>query len=55
MIYDVKNYSDVKTEATTVENDMLLSSDSASIIFQMFSKNIYSNPIGSVVREITSN
>jgi hypothetical protein len=40
---------------TTVEEDMTLSSDSTGLIFQIFSKNIYSNPIGSVVREITSN
>ena len=37
------------------EKKMHFSEDSQSIIFQMFSKNIYSNPIGSVVREITSN
>ena len=55
MKIDLKNYSDVNVETTTEEKELTLSKDSASIIFQMFSKNIYSNPIGSVVREITSN
>ena len=32
-----------------------MSEDSQAIVFQMFAKNIYSNPIGSIVREITSN
>ena len=55
MKYDVKNYSDTDVLTTTEENDITLDKDSASLIFQMFSKNIYSNPIGSIVREITSN
>lgn len=55
MKYDVNQYSDVEVLSTTVDKDMTLSSDSTSLIFQMFSKNIYSNPIGSIVREITSN
>ena len=55
MKYGVNNYSDVETLTTTEEREITLSSDCQSIIFQMFSKNIYSNPIGSVVREITSN
>ena len=32
-----------------------MSKDAQEMIFTMFTKNIYSNPIGSVVREITSN
>ena len=55
MKYDVNQYSDVEVLSTTVDKDMTLSADSTSLIFQMFSKNIYSNPIGSIVREITSN
>jgi len=45
----------VDATATTQQDDIRLSEDAKSIIFEMFSKNIYSNPIGSVVREITSN
>jgi hypothetical protein len=55
MKYNVDNYSDVVVESTTQEKDFRISKDSQSIFFQMFSKNIYSNPIGSIVREITSN
>jgi len=55
MKLNVNSYSDVETQTTTVEKNITLAKDSATIIFQMFSKNIYTNPIGSVVREITSN
>ena len=55
MKYNISSYSEAEVIATTQEKDITLSKDSQSIIFQMFSKNIYSNPIGSVVREITSN
>ena len=55
MKYDVNQVSNVEIEMTTVEEDMVLSADSTGIIFQMFSKNIYSNAIGSIVRELTSN
>ena len=55
MKYDINSYSNIEIETTTVEEDMELSADSTGIIFQMFSKNIYSNAIGSVVRELTSN
>ena len=55
MKYDVNKFSDVEVETTTLEEDMELSADSTAIIFQMFSKNIYSNAIGSIVRELTSN
>jgi len=34
---------------------MGMSEDAQAIVFQMFTKNIYSNPIGTIVREITSN
>jgi hypothetical protein len=55
MKYDVNNYSEIETQTTIEEKNITLAEDSQSLIFQMFSKNIYSNPIGSVVREITSN
>jgi len=55
MKFNLDNYSEADVLTTTEEQELTLSKDSASIIFQMFSKNIYSNPIGSVVREITSN
>jgi hypothetical protein len=55
MKYDVSQVSNVEIETTTLEEDMVLSADSTGIIFQMFSKNIYSNAIGSIVRELTSN
>jgi hypothetical protein len=34
---------------------MRLSEDASSMVFQLFTKSVYSNPIGTVVREITSN
>jgi virulence-associated protein VapD len=37
------------------ERKMRLSANAESVIFQMFTNNIYSNPIGTIVREITSN
>ena len=55
MKIDLNSYSDVDVVVTTEDKEMTLSKDSTSIIFQIFSKNIYSNPIGSIVREITSN
>lgn len=47
--------SEKKAESTTTVKTMRLSKNSESAIFQIFTKNIYSNPIGTVVREITSN
>lgn len=55
MKYDVNQTTDIDLQTTTLEEDMVLSADSTGIIFQMFSKNIYSNAIGSIVRELTSN
>ena len=42
---------------STVENTrkMRLSEHASSMVFQMFTRNVYSNPIGSIVREIASN
>jgi len=42
-------------ESTTTTKKMKLSNHASQMVFQMFTKNVYSNPIGTVVREITSN
>jgi len=44
-----------KTQITSSTNKMRFADGAESIIFKMFTENIYSNPIGAVVREITSN
>lgn len=50
-------YSKEQVEVMGVEKsqEFGFSKDAQEMIFTMFTKNIYSNPIGSVVREITSN
>lgn len=45
----------VEVESTVEEQSITVSNDSARFFFQIFIKNFYSNPIGSIVREITSN
>ena len=55
MKYNAANYSDSDVMTTTEEKNLTLSKDSTNMIFKMFSSVIYSNPIGSLVREITSN
>lgn len=45
----------VETLGVTKSQNFGFSKDAEEMIFTMFTKNIYSNPIGSVVREITSN
>lgn len=56
MKIDLKVLSKHQAQSTgTGINKMRLSDDAQGIIFQMFTDNIYSNPIGTVVREITSN
>jgi len=42
-------------ESTTTTKKMRLSENASSMVFQLFTKNVYSNPIGTVVREIVSN
>ena len=42
-------------ESTTTARKMGMSKNAQSMVFQLFTKNVYSNPIGTVVREITSN
>lgn len=44
-----------QAEATTGTKKMRLSKHANSMVFKLFTSNIYSNPIGTVVREITSN
>jgi len=50
-------YNDQEVEIAGVEKTQAFgfSKDAEEMIFSMFTKNIYSNPIGSIVREITSN
>lgn len=44
-----------QVESTTERKKMKLSANASQMVFKMFTKNVYSNPIGTVVREITSN
>lgn len=55
MITNLNVLSDKKIDSTTDTIKMRLNENAATMVFQMFTKNIYSNPIGTVVREITSN
>ena len=56
MQINLKQLSDKQIESSGGrEVKMRLSENASSMVFQMFTKNIYSNPIGTVVREITSN
>jgi hypothetical protein len=55
MEINLKELSTQETESTSTAKKMRLSDNATSMVFQIFSKNIYSNPIGSIVREITSN
>ena len=49
-------FSEQKVEGTDVEKtSMSLSEHASAMVFKMFTSNIYSNPIGTIVREITSN
>jgi len=55
MIID-QNLSEVEVISTVEEaKAMTVSADASKLFFKMFIKNTYSNPIGSIVREITSN
>ena len=55
MEINLKTLSEQAVESTTGSKKMRLSENAASMVFQLFTKNVYSNPIGTVVREITSN
>jgi hypothetical protein len=55
MEINLRQLSTQETTATSEVKKMKLDEDSASMVFQIFTKMIYSNPIGSIVREIASN
>jgi len=55
MEINLKQLGTQAVEASTGTKKMRLSENAQSMVFQLFTKNIYSNPIGTVVREITSN
>ena len=55
MEINLKKLGEQAIESTTTTKKMRLSEDAQSMVFQLFTKNVYSNPIGTVVREITSN
>lgn len=55
MKINLKELSTQAVESTTTERKMGMSENAQSMVFQLFTKNVYSNPIGTIVREITSN
>jgi hypothetical protein len=55
MEVNLNKLGEQEIESTNTAKRMRLSEGHESIVFQMFTKLIYSNPIGTVVREITSN
>lgn len=55
MILNLSSMNQQAIESTTSGKKMKLSENATSMVFQLFTKNVYSDPIGSVVREITSN
>jgi hypothetical protein len=55
MEIDLNVLSKQQVESTSGTKQMRMSEHAQSMVFQMFTKNVYSNPIGTVVREITSN
>jgi hypothetical protein len=55
MKMDMKVLGKHQAQSTTGTKKMRLSVHATSMVFQLFTKNVYSNPIGTVVREITSN
>jgi len=55
MEINLKKLGEQAVESTTGSKRMRLSENASSMVFQLFTKNVYSNPIGTVVREIASN
>lgn len=55
MKIDLTKLSNQEVTSTSGAKKMKLSENASSMVFQLFTKNVYSNPIGTVVREITSN
>lgn len=55
MEINLKQLSTQAIESTNGGKKMRLSENAQSMVFMLFTKNVYSNPIGTIVREITSN
>lgn len=55
MITNLHQLGTQAIESSTGSKKMKLSENAQSMVFQLFTKNVYSNPIGTIVREITSN
>lgn len=55
MEINLTKFGEQQIESTTGNKKMRLSSDYNAMVFQLLTKTIYSNPIGTVVREIASN
>jgi hypothetical protein len=55
MEINLKELSTKEIQCTIEPRKMRLSDNASSMVFQMFTKNVYSNAIGTVVREIASN
>lgn len=55
MEINLKQLSTHAIESTNGGKKMRLSENAQSMVFMLFTKNVYSNPIGTIVREITSN
>jgi hypothetical protein len=55
MEINLKKLGEQAIESTNGGKKMRLSENAQSMVFQLFTKNVYSNPIGTIVREITSN
>ena len=55
MEINLKQLSSQAIESTVGTKKMRLSENAQNMVFQLFTKSVYSNPIGTVVREITSN
>ncbi|MFW6247131.1 MAG: hypothetical protein ACOC22_03115 [bacterium] len=55
MELNIKQLGTQAIESTTGSKNMRMSADAQSMVFQLFTKNVYSNPIGTIVREIASN
>ena len=55
MKLNVKELNTQEITSTAPSKKMRLSENAQNMVFQLFTKSVYSNPIGTVVREITSN
>lgn len=55
MEINLKQLGSQAIDSSVGQKRMRLSDNATSMVFQLFTKNVYSNPIGTIVREITSN